>query len=174
MLKKNNKFQNDQGLEADKIPDEKSFSMAPSSETKEEKTVIGEHIFIEGDIRGEDNLTLEGSIKGKIDMGKFNFIVGSKGRFEGEILAQNVGVSGQLVGTAKVQGKVKIGKEADFLGDIKAKSISVEEGAYFKGSIELDREPHKKAALTDKSSDKAVSELNKPSVVQIDEAKKEN
>ena len=66
---------------------------------------------------------LEGSIKGKIDMGKHNFIIGSKGRFEGEISAQNLGVSGQLVGNVKIQEKVKFTKEADFFGNIKAKLI---------------------------------------------------
>ena len=173
-MKKNKKFEADKEFEASKISDQKRFSMAPSPEAKDEKTVIGEHIFIEGVIRGEENLLLEGSIKGNIDMGKHNFIVGSKGRFEGEVSAQNVGVSGQLVGKVKVREKAKIAKEADFLGNIKAKSISVEQGAFFKGSIELDREPHRKAALTVKSSDMAVSELDKASVVLLDEAKSEN
>ena len=168
MLKKNKEF------EASKISDQKRFSMAPSPETKDEKTVIGEHIFIEGVIRGEENLLLEGSMKGNIEMGEHNIIVGSKGRFEGEILAQNVGVSGQIIGSVKAKGKVEIKKEADMIGDIKAKSISVEEGAFFKGSIEMDREPHRKAALTGKSSDMGVSELGKTSVVLLDEDKSEN
>jgi cytoskeletal protein CcmA (bactofilin family) len=78
------------------------------------------------------------------------------------------------VGNVKIQGKVKFTKEADFLGNIKAKSISVDEGAFFKGFIELDREPHRKAALTAKSLDMKVSELDKSSVVSLDEAKSEN
>jgi cytoskeletal protein CcmA (bactofilin family) len=174
MLKKNKKFDNDNEFEAGKITGQKRFSMASSTESRDQRTVIGEHIFIEGDIRGEGNLLLEGSIKGNIDLGAHNFIIGSKGRFEGEISAQNLGVSGQLVGNVKIQEKVKFTKEADFLGNIRAKSISVEEGAFFKGSIELVREPHRKAALTGKSSDMGVSELDKPSVVLLDEAKSEN
>ena len=100
-------------------------------------------------------------------MGKHNFIIGSQGRFEGEISAQNLGVSGQLVGNVKIQEKVKFTKEADFFGNIRAKSISVEEGAFFKGFIELDREPHRKAALTRKSLDMEVSELDKPSILEV-------
>lgn len=174
MLKKNNKFDDDKEFEVSKITGQKRFSMVSSAETKDQRTVIGEHIFIEGDIYGEENLLLEGSIKGKIDMGKHNFIIGSKGRFEGEISAQNLGVSGQLVGNVKIQEKAKFTKEADFLGNIKAKSISVAEGAFFKGFIELDREPHRKAALTEKSLDMEASELDKPSVVSLDQAKSEN
>lgn len=48
------------------------------------------------------------------------------------------------------------------VGNIKAKSISVEAGAFFKGFIELDREPHRKAVLTAKSLDMEVSGLDKP------------
>jgi cytoskeletal protein CcmA (bactofilin family) len=174
MLKKNKKLDSDKEFEVSKIVSPKRFSMASSTETKDQRTVIGEHIFIEGDIRGEENLLLEGSIKGKIDMGRHNFIIGSKGRFEGEISAQNLGVSGQLIGDAKVQGKVKFTKEADFSGNIKAKSISVEEGAFFKGFIELDREPHRKVALTEKSIDMEVSKPDQPSIVSLDQAKSEN
>lgn len=174
MLKKNKKLDSDKEFEVSKIASPKRFSMTSSAETRDQRTVIGEHIFIDGDIRGEENLLLEGSIKGKVDMGAHNFIIGSKGRFEGEISAQNLGVSGQLVGKVKVQGKVKFTKEADFSGNIKAKSISVEEGAFFKGFIELDREPHRKAALIGKSLDMKASELDKPSVVSLDEAKSEN
>jgi cytoskeletal protein CcmA (bactofilin family) len=79
-------------------------------------------------------------MKGNIEMEKHNFAVGSKGRVEGEINAQSVRVSGQMIGNIKTKGKVEITKEADFMGDIRAKSISVEDGAYFKGSIELERE----------------------------------
>jgi len=174
MLKKSKKFDNVKEFEAGKVTGQKRFSMSSSAETRDQRTVIGEHIFIEGDIRGEENLLLEGSIKGNIDMGNYNFIIGSKGRFEGEISAQNLGVSGQLVGNVIIQEKVKFTKEADFIGNIKAKSISVEEGAFFKGFIELDREPHRKAELTPKSLDTEVYRLDNSSVVALDEAKSEN
>jgi cytoskeletal protein CcmA (bactofilin family) len=134
-------------------------SPAPSPYVKDEKTVIGEHIFIEGSIRGEEHLLIEGSMKGNIDMPKHNFHMGSKGRFEGEIQALNVNIGGQMIGKIKSQGRVEITKDADFLGDIKAKSISLEDGAYFKGSIELDREPHRKPAAAGKTIEPPVSRL---------------
>jgi cytoskeletal protein CcmA (bactofilin family) len=162
MLKKNKKYDNDNEFEAGKITGQRRFSMASSAETRDQRTVIGENIFIEGDIRGEENL-----------LGRHNFIIGSKGRFEGEISAQNLGVSGQLVGNVTILEKAKFTKEADFAGNIKAKSISVEEGAYFKGFVELDREPHRKAALTEKSFGMEDSEFDKPSVVSLEEVKSE-
>ena len=107
-------------------------------------------------------------------MGTHNFIIGSRGRFEGEISALNLGVSGQLVGNAKIQGKAKFTKEADFSGNIKAARISIEEGAYIKGFIESDREPHRKTGLIGKSIDMGISESERSSVVSIDKAKSES
>jgi cytoskeletal protein CcmA (bactofilin family) len=112
-----------------------------------EKTTIGENILIEGQIKGEEHLVIDGQLKGKVELEKHNFTVGLNGRVDGQIRAQNVSISGQLMGTITALGKVAITKDADFMGDIKAKSIAVEDGAYFKGSIELDREPHRKSDL---------------------------
>jgi cytoskeletal protein CcmA (bactofilin family) len=120
---------------------------APTPTPSEEKTIIGEHISIEGQIKGREHLVIEGEMKGNVEMEKHNFTVGSNGRVDGEIRAQNVSISGLLKGAINAVGKVDVTKEADFLGDIKANSISVEDGAYFKGSIELNREPHRKTSF---------------------------
>ena len=54
-------------------------------------------------------------------------------------------------GSIKAHDKIRITKEADFIGEIRAKSIAVEDGAYFKGSIELEREPNRKSATKEKA-----------------------
>ena len=175
MLKKGKKTEGNKGSAYDKITEQKTPTPFPRPETTTENTVIGENISIEGNIRGDEHLAIEGSMKGNIEMEKHNFTVGSKGRVDGEINAQSVKVSGQMVGNIKTKGKVEITKEADFMGDIKAKSISVEDGAYFKGSIELDREPHRKTALTGKSTTLATSQpVNAPKIPTAKEADKEN
>lgn len=122
----------------------KNSSPASIRSSKGEKTIIGEKITVEGSIRGTEDLIIEGSMKGTVEMEKHNFAVGSKGRVEGEIRAHNVAISGLLHGKIKALGKVEITRGADFYGEIKANSISIEEGAFFKGEIELDREPHTK------------------------------
>ncbi|MBW1996133.1 MAG: polymer-forming cytoskeletal protein, partial [Deltaproteobacteria bacterium] len=117
-------------------------SLSPVS--AEEKTVIGQHISVEGVVRGKENLVIEGSMKGSIELEKHQVTVGSKGQVEAEIQADNVIISGRLVGNIQAHGKVEITKEADFSGEIKAKRISVEDGAYLKAVIELERESDKK------------------------------
>lgn len=135
--------------------DEKDSSLGSINSSKGEKTTIGEKITVEGSIRGTENLVIEGSMKGTVEMEKHNFAVGSKGRVEGEIRANNVAISGLLHGEVKALGKVKITRDADFYGAIKANSISIEDGAFFKGEIELDREPHTKIDTPDKQMGRA-------------------
>ena len=124
------------------IPQEENVSYS-SSPPVEKKTIIGEHISIEGSIHGKESLIIEGAMKGKIELEKNQITVGTKGRVEAEIHADNVTISGRLTGNIKALGKVSITKGANFTGEIKAKSISVEDGAYLKAAIELEQEPQK-------------------------------
>ena len=175
MLKKSKKPEDYKESAYDTINEKKPLTSALRPETAEESTVIGENISIEGNIHGAEHLVIEGSMNGNIEMDKHNFTIGSKGRVEGEINAQNVKVSGQMIGNIKTQGKVEITKEADFMGDIKAKSISVEDGAYFKGSIELAKEPHRKTALAGKSTPVTTTQPENRSKIQsAKEPDKEN
>lgn len=175
MLKKGKKPEDEKSTVYNSNIEQKPLTPVPRPETTTENTVIGEKISIEGNIRGEEHLVIEGSIKGNVEMEKHNFEVGSKGRIEGEIYAQNIKVSGLMIGNIKTQGKVEITKGADFMGDIRTKSISVEDGAYFKGSIELDREPHRKTALAGKSTTSATTQpVNHPNTQTAKEDAKEN
>lgn len=151
MFKKDKTSDNEIEITSEKIVEPKNSPPTSNLEKKEEKTIIGEHISIEGNIRGGEHLLVEGSVKGNIVMDKHDFALGIKGRLDGEIQAQNVSISGQMSGNIKTQGRVVITKEADFFGEVKAKSISVGDGAYFKGTIELEREPHRNKILPEKS-----------------------
>jgi cytoskeletal protein CcmA (bactofilin family) len=126
--------------------------------TMVDRTIIGNQIFIEGNIRGEEDLLIEGSVKGSIEMKAHHLTVGSKGQVEAEVRAANVTISGKLEGNVYATGKVEITKAADFNGEIKAKSISVEDGAYLKAVIELEREPAQKTVPLGKPEAKAHSE----------------
>ena len=127
-----------------------------SSVTMVDRTIIGDQIYIEGTIRGEEDLLIEGSVKGSIEMKAHHLTVGSKGQVEAEVHAANVTISGKLEGNISATGRVEITKEADFNGEIKAKSISVEDGAYLKAVIELEREPTQKAGSVRKARSKSV------------------
>ena len=149
------------------------FAPAPvSAVSGQEKTVIGQHISVEGIIRGKENLVIEGSMKGSIELDKHQVTVGSKGKVEAEIHADNVTISGRLAGNIKAQGKVEITKEADFTGEIKAQRISVEDGAYLKAVIELERESDKKEAPSARPFSAAAPGVDKPSASEATDTTK--
>jgi cytoskeletal protein CcmA (bactofilin family) len=136
------------------IPEPKVAPAPVAPATKVDRTIIGDQIFIEGIIRGKEDLLIEGSVKGSIEMKANHLTVGSKGQVNAEVNAANVTIGGKLVGNVNATGRVEITKAADFNGEIKAKSISVEDGAYLKAVIELEREPMKKFAHPEKQAEK--------------------
>ena len=136
-------------------------NVSNSPVTMVDRTIIGDQIYIEGTIRGEEDLLIEGSVKGSIEMKSHHLTVGSKGQVEAEVRAANVTISGKLEGNIQATGRGEITKAADFNGEIKAKSISVEDGAYLKAVIELEREPTQKAVPLGKPEAKPSSEPTK-------------
>ena len=141
-------------------------------EAKETKTIIGENISIEGNIRGDGDLVIEGSVKGSIELEKHHLRVDSKGHVEGEIKAGDVTVSGRIVGNITALNKVSLTKEANFTGEIKSKRISVEDGAYLKATIQLEQEAHIKALPKNKFSSENISEQPNKSVSSASDASK--
>jgi len=144
MLNAKKNFANGKKSGSGKFFELQTYTKNSSQEVSSAKTIIGKDIFIEGDIRGGEHLVIEGSIKGNIEMAAHNFSLGPDGMVEGEIHARNISISGRMKGNIKTPGKIEITKEADFRGDICAKSIAVENGAFFKGSVELINEPPQK------------------------------
>ncbi len=161
MLKREKKTAKNKAAVTDAISGEEKRLLVSGTASETASTVIGEHISIEGSIRGEEHLVIDGAMKGNVELKKHNFTVGSKGRFDGEIEAQNVSISGEIKGNVKTPGRVQITREADFIGEIRAQNISVEDGAYFKGVIELQREPNRKTLKSTHLDAKSVKQPTK-------------
>ena len=104
---------------------------------QQEKTSISNTTSIVGDIKAEENLIINGIVKGNIEIKDHNFFLGPSGRLQGEIHGQNIKIRGQMKGEIKAEGKVEITKEAKFSGKIESKSISVERGAFFDAIVNL-------------------------------------
>jgi cytoskeletal protein CcmA (bactofilin family) len=114
-----------------------SFRGAASSG---EKTIIGEHLAIEGTIRASEDVIIEGNVKGSIEIKGHQLTVGSKGKVEADVEADSVVIGGRMVGNVTAKSKVQVTKNADFSGQIKAKRIAVDDGAFVKASIELEKD----------------------------------
>ena len=102
-----------------------------------EKTIINNTTSIVGDITAKENFIVNGTVKGSIKIGGHNLLLGSKGRIEGDVDAQDVKIFGHMTCDIKATGKVEITKEANYSGNIISKSITVEDGANFNGSVKL-------------------------------------
>jgi cytoskeletal protein CcmA (bactofilin family) len=150
MLKKRREMENGDFSDPGTSFRDESYVSGPNPNSSGDKTVIGEQISIEGSIHGKENLLIEGSMKGKIELQEHQVIVGSKGQVEAEIHAKDVTISGRMTGNIQALGKVEITRAAEFNGEVKARRISVEDGAYIKAVIELEREDRKKASSTGK------------------------
>lgn len=146
MLKKRKDTEGANASGSDTSISENSYTPNTRAGSADEKTVIGERISIEGSICGKENLLIEGSMKGRILLEEHQVIVGSRGKVEAEIHAKDVTISGRMQGNIHALGKVEITRAAEFNGEVKARRISVEDGAYIKAVIELDRDDKKKAS----------------------------
>jgi cytoskeletal protein CcmA (bactofilin family) len=100
-------------------------------------TIIGSSIVIDGEISGEEDLTIQGTVKGRI-MLKENLFIEKSGTAEANVETRNVTVSGQLTGDVDVSEKCEINEGGRVVGDIKAPRIVISDGAVFKGNIEMD------------------------------------
>lgn len=147
---------------AKKSPIKKAATYDPGPIANSSKTVIGANVVIEGNVQGKENLVIDGVIKGNITAQGHHVTIGPKGRIEGEIKAHDAVIGGLLQGKVSADGRVEVTQNADFYGEIKCKSISVQDGAYFKGIIELQRDPHREKQPVDS---KVESTEVKPSKV---------
>ncbi len=102
---------------------------------------IGQSIQIKGELSGNEDLTVEGKVEGKIVLKDHNLTIGANGRITAEIQAKTVMVVGEVVGNITADDKVEIAATGSMKGDIVAPRVALADGARFKGSIDMDRKP---------------------------------
>ena len=100
--------------------------------------VIGRSIKIDGDLRGEEDLRIEGDVNGTVQLRNNTLTIGSEGKISANVYAKSVTVDGLMEGDVFGSERVSIRKNAQMRGNITAPRVSLEDGARFKGSIEMD------------------------------------
>jgi cytoskeletal protein CcmA (bactofilin family) len=104
--------------------------------------VIGPGIVIDGDISGSENLVIEGKVRGHIHLASHEVTVGQSGEVNADISAKVIRVAGKIKGDLSGKEKVIISSTGNVHGNIVAPRMLLEDGAVFKGSIDMDpREP---------------------------------
>ena len=127
--------------ESERSPaDWKPSSGAQAAKTPErtDVAVIGRSIRIDGDLRGEEDLRIEGDVNGTIQLRNNTLTIGSEGKIGATVYAKSVTVDGAVKGDVFGSERVSIRQNAQVSGNITAPRVSLEDGAKFKGSIEMD------------------------------------
>jgi cytoskeletal protein CcmA (bactofilin family) len=99
---------------------------------------IGASLQIKGEIAGTEDLQIDGIVNGPVSLNGHELIVGPTAQLTSEIRAGEVVVYGKVVGNVHAEGVVNIKKDGSIVGDILCARISIEDGAHFKGRIEID------------------------------------
>jgi cytoskeletal protein CcmA (bactofilin family) len=108
--------------------------------------VIGKSVMIKGQIFSREDLTIDGEIDGSVELQEHRLTVGPHGKLQAGVKAREIVVLGTIHGNVEASDKIHIRKEAKLVGDIKTARIEIEDGAYFKGSIDIARPEISKAA----------------------------
>jgi cytoskeletal protein CcmA (bactofilin family) len=104
------------------------------------QSTIGKTLIIKGEITGSESILIEGKVEGSISLPGDRVTVGSNGRVSANIEAQDIVVLGEVLGNCNASDHLDIRSKGSLCGDVVVSRISVEEGAYLTGSIDIRRE----------------------------------
>jgi len=109
---------------------------------------IGKSVVIKGQLSGSEDLYVDGQVEGSIELKENSLIIGTSGHVQADINAKSLVVQGKLEGNVQASERAELKKSAVAVGDILTQRISVEEGAYFKGKIEIQRDAAKASSAS--------------------------
>jgi cytoskeletal protein CcmA (bactofilin family) len=112
----------------------------PANVSGQPASVIGRSIALKGELTGKEDLVVEGQFEGTIDVAEHTVTVGTQGQVKSEIRARHVVVHGSVTGKVSAREKIDIRRTGNVTGDLVSAGVAIEDGAYFKGSIEILRE----------------------------------
>ena len=122
--------------------------------------VIGRSIQINGDLRGGEDLRIEGDVTGTVELKNSALTIGKEGKVKADVYARSIAVDGEIKGDLYAAERVSVHVNARVQGNIIAPKVSIEEGAHFKGSIEMD------PAAVEKALGKTAVSITEKSVAQ--------
>jgi cytoskeletal protein CcmA (bactofilin family) len=101
---------------------------------------IGKSVIIKGELSGSEDLYVDGSVEGTIELRGNNLTIGPNGQVRAHVNAKSVVVQGKLEGNIHASDRAELRKSAHAVGDIVTQRVAIEDGAYFKGKVEIQRE----------------------------------
>ena len=102
------------------------------------RTLIGAGTIVRGEVAGEEDLLVEGRVEGKIDLRQNAVTVGAKGRLAAEVRARTILIDGEVDGNLNAEEQIVIRKSGRVRGDLTSPRVTIEDGARFKGAIDME------------------------------------
>ncbi|HZQ24626.1 MAG TPA: polymer-forming cytoskeletal protein [Terriglobales bacterium] len=134
----------------------------PVSATTADQATIGKSLVIKGEVTGSESLYIDGRVEGSINLAGNRVTVGRNGIVSANINAREIVVLGKVRGNLTASDRVDIRSDGSLTGDVVAARISIEDGAFFKGGIDI-RKAGQKANGAEES--KSASSANEPAAV---------
>ena len=100
---------------------------------------IGKSVIVKGELSGSEDLYLDGEVEGSIELRSHSLTIGPNGRVRANVFAKDVVVHGKIEGNINGTERVELRKSAVLTGDITTQRIVIEDGAFFKGSIDIQK-----------------------------------
>jgi len=122
-------------------------AMRPLGATADRSTArLGPSLHIKGEITGNEDLTIDGTVEGLVQLDERKLTVGATAKLTADIIAREVVVYGTVKGNLRAKDRIEIKKDGSVNGDLTTARIMIEDGAYFKGSIEIDKSGEKESS----------------------------
>jgi cytoskeletal protein CcmA (bactofilin family) len=110
---------------------------SPASPAAADQATIGKSLVVKGEVTGSESLYIDGKVEGAINLPGNRVTVGRNGQVSANISAREVVVLGKVRGNINASDRVDIRSEGSLTGDVIAQRISIEDGAFFKGGIDI-------------------------------------
>lgn len=110
---------------------------SPSAVPAGEQATIGKSLIVKGEVSGSESLYIDGKVEGAINLPGNRVTVGRNGQVAANISAREIVVLGKVRGNVQASDRVDIRSEGSLTGDVIAQRISIEDGAFFKGGIDI-------------------------------------
>jgi cytoskeletal protein CcmA (bactofilin family) len=138
-------------------PAARPSAASSSTNAPTDQATIGKSLVVKGEVTGSESLYIDGKVEGAINLPGNRVTVGRNGQVSANISAREVVVLGKVKGNINASDRVDIRSEGALTGDVIAQRISIEDGAFFKGGIDIRKPGQEKPTAETKPNSVAAA-----------------
>src|ERR1700761_4496102 len=128
---------------------------------------LGASLHVKGEITGNEDLHIDGSVEGLVHLEDRKLTVGATAKLTADVIAREVVVYGNVKGNVRAKDRIEIKKDGSVVGDLTTSRIMIEDGAYFKGSTEIDKSSEKEPSRGSAFAKPATANAGAPAAKTI-------